>query len=84
MIEILHETDGKLISTKAVDKLTQNDYDRLIPLLESKIKQHDNLNWYFEMQDFKGWEPKALWEDLKFDAKHANDFDKIAMVGEKK
>lgn len=36
------------------------------------------------MEDFKGWELKAFWEDAKFDMQHANDFEKIAMVGEKK
>lgn len=72
------------MATKATNKLIQTDYDKLLPLLKDKLRQHDKIRWYFEMEDFDGWELKAFWEDVKFDVKHANDFDKVAMVGEKK
>lgn len=84
MIQILAETQGNLICTKATEKLTRKDYDKLLPLLINVLKQYEKIRWYFEMEDFKGWELKALWEDVKFDIQHANDFEKIAMVGEKK
>jgi hypothetical protein len=35
------------------------------------------------MEDFDGWTAKALWSDVKFDFKHRNDFEKVAMVGRK-
>ncbi len=34
------------------------------------------------MPRFKGWTAGALWEDTKFAAKHFNDIDRIAVVGE--
>lgn len=34
------------------------------------------------MDDFEGWDLAAFWRDLKFDIKHANDYQKTAMVGE--
>jgi hypothetical protein len=74
----------KLIATRATGKLTEADYNKLLPLLTSMLKQYSKINWYFEMENFDGWELKGLWEEVKFDAKHANDFDKVAMVGEKK
>jgi len=36
------------------------------------------------MQDFKRWEAKAAWDDLKFGIAHDIDFDRIAVVGNSK
>ena len=36
------------------------------------------------MHDFHGWTAGALWEDIKFDAKHFNDIERLALVGDKK
>ena len=84
MIQILGETENNLVATKAIEKLTKTDYNKILPVLVDKLKQHEKIRWYFEMEDFKGWELKAFWEDVKFDMHHANDFEKIAMVGEKR
>lgn len=84
MIQILEQTAGNIIATKATGKLMEADYDKLLLLLTEKLKQYEKIRWYLEMEDFDGWKLKAFWEDVKFDAKHANDFDKVAMVGEKK
>lgn len=82
MIQILGQTSGNIIATKATEKLTEADYNKLLPILNNMLKQHSKFRWYFEMENFDGWELKAFWEDIKFDAKHANDFEKVAMVGE--
>jgi len=84
MIEILNDTKDDLVAVKATEKLSKDDYDVLIPLLEGRLDTHDKLRMYFEMEDFEGWRIKALWEDVKFDTKHANDFKRIAMVGDRK
>lgn len=84
MLQILEQTQDNIIATKATAKLTQRDYEKILPLLNDKLNKYPKIRWYFEMEDFEGWEAKAFWEDVKFDSKHANDFDKVAMVGEKK
>ena len=84
MLQILEQSEGNVIATKATGKLTKTDYDKLLPVLHERLRQYKKLRWYFEMENFEGWELKAFWEDVKFDAQHANDFEKIAMVGEKK
>ncbi len=83
MIEILKESEGNTIATRASGKLTKTDYDQLLPLLYERLKQYEKLRWYFEMENFEGWELTAFWEDVKFDIKHAGDFEKVAMVGGK-
>lgn len=83
MLNIHHEPGSNVLMTTAVNKLTQEDYNRFLPLAESVIEKHGKLRWYFEMEDFEGWTLEALWSDAKFDFKHRNDYEKIAMVGRK-
>jgi hypothetical protein len=34
------------------------------------------------MIGFQGWDPSALWDEIKFDLRHANDFERVATVGD--
>ncbi len=36
------------------------------------------------MHDFHGWMAGALWQDIKFDARHFADIERLAIVGEMK
>lgn len=83
MIQILEETDGNVVATRATGKLEKSDYDIILPVLKEKEKEYEKISWYFEMQDFEGWDLNAAWKDLKFDVKHANQLEKVAMVGAK-
>ncbi len=65
-------------------KIKKQDYEEVIPILEDRIKEFGNINFYCELMNLEEIEPKAIWEDLKFDAEHANDFNRIALVGDKK
>jgi len=65
-------------------KLDRSDYESYFPILEGRIDQYGKIRLYCEMVDFDGWTPSGLWADTKFDVKHANDFTRIAFVGEKK
>ena len=83
MIQILDETEGNVVATRASGKLQKSDYDIILPVLQEKEKEYKKISWYFEMEDFEGWDLTAAWRDLKFDFKHANQLEKIAMVGAK-
>lgn len=83
MLKIL-ENDKDLIAVKFSGKLEDQDYNVLIPLLENKIQVYGNINFYWELENFQGWDPKALWSDLKFNVKHVNHFKRVAVVGDKK
>lgn len=78
------QVDQNIIYSIAEGKLTDEDYDRLIPLLEEKVRTLGKIRWYFEMKEFEGWSLSALWRDLKFDFNHKEDLEKIAMAGDKK
>ena len=84
MVRIEREKTGNLVKTFVSDKLTQEDYDKILPALQQTVNEWEGVRWYFEMRDFSGWEPGAALQDLKFDVEHANEMGKIAMVGTKK
>lgn len=78
------QADQNIVYTIAEGKLDDEDYKRVIPLLEEKISIYGRIRWYFEMRDFQGWTFSAMWKDLKFDIKNRNNIERVAMVGDKK
>lgn len=84
MVQLLEESKGDLVAFRIAGHVDKNDYDVMLPLLVEKINQYGKINVYAEMQDVEDYTLKALWEDLKFDFRHAADFKKAALVGEQK
>jgi len=82
MIEVM-ESKGNLLWLRATGKLTHRDYlEVLIPRLEEVIREHGQSRLLFHLDpEFQGWELGALWDDFKFDLKHRDDFEKLAVVG---
>lgn len=83
-VEIREEAEGKIFAIKLSGKLTKQDYQHFVPEIERRIQQHGKLRMLVEMHDFHGWKAAALWEDIKFDAKHFADIERLALVGERK
>ena len=83
MIRILPESNGNVLGVQASAKLTDADYRTIwIPELERIINEHGTVRVLLYMDEtFAGWEVNALWDDAQFGLKHANEFDKIAIVG---
>lgn len=81
-IELQERAGGKVLQVRVTGKLDREAYDQFLPEVERLIRQFGKVRVLFEMHDFHGWAAGALWEDVKFDAKHFNDIERIAMVGE--
>ncbi len=67
-------------------KLTHKDYEMMVPLIENSLLgvKEPKINALIDAREFEGWDIKAAWDDLKFGLKHSKEFQKIAIVGEKK
>jgi len=79
--------DKIFIEVIATGKLTHEDYQIFIPIVEKSLKEAKKLevDLLVDMTSFKGWaELKAMVDDAKFGIKHLNDFNKMALVGNKK
>ena len=75
--------EGNLDTVEASGKLTQEDYDALIPSWKAAIAHYGKIRLLFVMHDFHGWDPHAAWDDFRFGLKHDKQVERIAMVGEK-
>ena len=84
MVVSIETKRGDLVAIRVTGTLGKQDYDQLIPVLETKIKQFGKIDLYWEMEALEGWNLSGLWEDLKFDMTHLNSFRKVALVGDKK
>ena len=73
----------KVLNVRVSEKFTHVDYQQFASRFEALLKQHGKLNVLFEMVNFHGWELAAVWDDLKFDAKHFSHIQRLAMVGDK-
>lgn len=82
MVLQVQKIEGKILEIKVSGKLHKADYANLITTLEQRLQQYGKVSLLIELSDFHGWEIGALWEDIKFDSKHFNDIERIAVIGE--
>lgn len=75
--------EGKLIYLQVTGKLTHEDYDAFIPLVNQKIEKFGKIGMLVELIDFHGWSAQAIWDDAKFALKHYKGIEKLAIVGDK-
>jgi len=76
--------ENDVLTVSISQHLTKDDYQQFLPKLEKLFQQNRKLRFFIELKDFYGFEIGALWEDLKFDLKHKNQYGKAAIVGETK
>lgn len=81
-IQVNEEIGGKVVVVHVSGKLEAADYDYFVPEFDRLVGQQGKLLVLFDMSDFHGWTPGALWEDTKFAVHHFGDIERIAMVGE--
>ncbi len=84
MFDVLPESEGRRVFVKASGKLTDADYKALIPQLEAAIDRHGSIRLLVDMGDLEGWSLQAAWDDFAFGIKHWNDFERMALVGDKR
>lgn len=78
------EVEGKKMVVSVTGKLEKADYELFVPAAEKLIKEQGKIRVLFIMHDFKGWTAGGVWEDIKFDLKHFNHIERLAVVGESK
>ena len=82
-IHINEPSGGKFLDIHVSGILARADYENFMPEFERLVRLHGKLRVLFNMTGFHGWEAAAIWEAIKFDAKHLADIERCAMVGDK-
>lgn len=83
-IHVSEEIRENVLEVHVTGKLELEDYQKFVPDSERLIQKYGKIRVLVVMQDFHGWNARALWEDIKWDVKHFNQVERVALVGEKK
>jgi hypothetical protein len=73
---------GNIVTLTFKGKVDKEDYDIFVPQIEGLMEGDAKIRLVVELRDFKGWSAGALWEETKFAARHFNDIERLAIVGE--
>ncbi len=82
-VSIRSTDDGTALEVVLTGRLHHEDYEQFVPVLERKLDEGHKLRVLARLVDFHGWDAGALWDDIKFDARHARDIEKLALVGDR-
>ncbi|WP_320111910.1 STAS/SEC14 domain-containing protein [Draconibacterium orientale] len=81
MFKIIDITKEELIALEVEGKLTEDDYNKITPLIDKAVKDFGKVKLYIQLNYVEGIAPKAFWKDVKTYLKHFNHMKKIAVVG---
>jgi len=80
--EVGELASGKIVEVRVSGKLTKAAYEAFVPLTERKIEEYGKVRMLVVTENFHGWDAGALWQDIKFDLKHFNHIERLALVGD--
>ncbi len=84
MIETIETGSPTVLGLKLCGTLHDQDYKQFVPRIETILTAVGKVRLFMQLEDFHGWDLHAAWDDLKFGLKHYSDFERIAMVGDRK
>ena len=73
-----------MVGFKFCGKLHDEDCKQFVPQLETILTAEGRVRLFIQLEDFHGWDLYAALDDLKFSLRHYSDFERIAMVGDRK
>src|SRR5437867_341760 len=81
MVEILRD-EGNFVAVKLSGRLHDSDYKQFVPVIMAATEK-GKLHLLVQMQEFMGWAPHALWEDIQLDARLGGKIERLAFIGDK-
>lgn len=84
MIETIETGTPKVVGFKLHGILHDEDYKQFVPTMETILTAEGKVRMFVQFEDFHGWDPHAAWDELKFGLRHYSDFERIAMVGDRR
>jgi hypothetical protein len=84
MIETIETGSPKMVGLKLSGTMHNADYRQFEPKIESILTAAGKVRLLVQFEDFHGWDLHAAWDDFKFGLRHYSDFERIAMVGDRR
>lgn len=74
------------LTMKIKGKLTHEDYETILPMIDNALEgiTEPKIKALVDCSEFEGWELQAAWDDFKLGLEHGNEFEKIAIITNKK
>lgn len=75
-----------ILTLKAVGTLQHSDYEIIIPMIDSALLgvKNPKIKVFIDGTELDGWAVRAAWDDLKLGLKHGREFQKVAILGNKR
>ncbi|QTM99737.1 STAS/SEC14 domain-containing protein [Sediminibacillus dalangtanensis] len=80
MLSFLPSQDEKTIAVQFTGEATKEDAERLEQHVKEHFPEGNSFNLLAIIHDIKGSSLKGMMEGMKFDAKHWEQFSKLAVV----
>jgi hypothetical protein len=84
MIETFETGHPKLIGLKLGGKLHDAEYKQFVATMGTILTAEGKVRLFIQLEDFHGCDLHAAWDHITFSLKHYSNFERIAMVGDRK
>ena len=84
MYERLDSTPESFVAYRINDKITGSEFNEIASTLETEIKSKGKLKMLVEIDHMNFPAPGVVWEYLKFAYRNAKNFERFAVMGDKK
>jgi hypothetical protein len=84
MLGTIDTGSPNVIAFELSGKRRDGDYTQLVQMMKTVLIAERTLRLFVKYEDFPGWDAYAAWDDFKLNLPHNRDFQRIAVVGEKK
>lgn len=84
MYEILPETKGRIVALKALDRLTDADFETLEPEVDRLIEGAAPAKIFLDWTDLSGWDRRGEARSFRFWLQNWGVIEKMAIVSSEK
>lgn len=84
MLQTLPTNYPKVLGFRMAGKLHDEDYKIFVPAIDAAVAAEGKVRLLAQIDDFRGGDLHAAWDDFKFGIQHCQDFERIAMVGDRR
>jgi SpoIIAA-like len=83
-VQLIPHRPDHIIGLNIDGWIDTEDIERITELIEPRLKQGEKLRIYAEVNNWSGMSLGAFIKDLRFSLQHLKDFDKEAIVSDRK
>ncbi len=83
-VQLIPHRSDHIIGLNIDGWIDTEDIERITKLIEPRLKQGEKLRIYAEVNSWSGMSLGAFVKDLRFSLQHLKDFDKEAIVSDRK